>query len=247
MPSYNSSSFIEDSIKSVILQSYNNWELLITDDYSSDNTFEIINKYAYKDNRIKVFRLEVNSGAGVARNNSINHANGEFIAFLDSDDQWLPQKLEKQIMFMIKNDLSLTYTDYSIINENQETLGIFRSPSKLNYKKMLRNDYIGFLTVVFNSNKLGKQFLPQIRKRQDWALLLKILKQIDFAYGLPEVLSIYKKRDSSISSKKYKLIKYIWSVYRETERLSFIRSIYYIIAYPFNYFRKQSICFSKIF
>ncbi len=238
MPSYNSASFISNSIESILNQTYLNWELLITDDCSKDNTFEILNEYNKKDSRIKTFRLDKNFGAGVARNNSIKNAKGQFIAFCDSDDSWLPDKLEKQINFMISNDYDFTYTDYTIISDSKEKIGVFKSPAKMNYSKMLNNDYIGCLTVVYNASKLGKQMMPSIRKRQDWALWLELLKKTSYAYNVGEELAIYTKRDDSISANKIKLLKYIWSVYRDLERLPLHKSLYFMLFYPINYFLK---------
>lgn len=238
MPTFNSSQYVKDSIQSITKQTFSNWELLITDDCSTDDTFSIIDSFKKKDKRIKIFKLEKNSGAGIARNNSIKNAQGRFIAFCDSDDRWYPDKLEKQISFMLKYDVQLSYTDYEIINDNNEIIAVFHSPHKITYKDMLKNDEIGCLTAIYDTEILGKQFMPIIRKRQDWVLWLNILKQIPYALGLQETLAIYKKREDSISSNKLKLIKYIWKVYRYEEKISFLSSLYYTIAYFFHYYRK---------
>lgn len=238
MPSYNSQTFIEKSIDAIIQQTYQNLELLITDDCSEDNTFEIIKKYELADERIKVFRSKSNSGAGVARNNSIENANGRFIAFCDSDDRWFSDKLEKQIQFMLENRLGLSYTNYEIVNDDEKKIGVFISPPKITYKDMLKQDEIGCLTVIYDAEILGKYYMPSLRKRQDWALWLNILKKTPYAMGLNETLATYKKREDSISSNKLKLVKYIWYVYRNEQKLNLITAFYHLTMYPFYYFKK---------
>lgn len=245
-PTYNSVNYIEETIHSIANQTYSKWELLITDDCSTDGTWNLLKQYAVKDDRIKIFRLEKNSGPGIARNNSIKNARGHFIAFCDSDDSWFPEKLEKQINFMVANDYDFTYTNYIIINDYNEKEGVFNSPNKLGYSQMLKNDYIGCLTVMYNAKKLGKHMMPSIRKRQDWALWLELLKKTSFAYGIGEELAFYKKRDDSISANKIKLLKYIWSVYRDLERLPLYKSLYYMLTFPFNYYVKLKKCFQSV-
>ena len=173
MPSYNSSKFIAASIESVIAQTYKNWELLITDDCSKDNTIEIVQQYVDKDERIKLFCLQENSGAGVARNNSIKQAKGRFIAFLDSDDRWKPNKLEVQIPFMSENGYELSYSSYMTCNENGETNGIVVCRKKETFSSIKRDDKIGFLTLIYDVKILGKVYMPIIRKRQDYGLKIQ--------------------------------------------------------------------------
>ncbi|MDY9918636.1 MAG: glycosyltransferase [Proteiniphilum sp.] len=245
MPSYNSGKFISNSIQSIINQTYTNWELLITDDCSMDDTISVISIFSEKDSRIKLYQLEQNSGPGVARNNSIEKASGRFIAFCDSDDKWTPDKLEKQIDFMLNNQVYLSYTNYEIVNENDQSIAIFIAPNKITYKDMLKNDDIGCLTAIYDTTKLGKVFMPSIRKRQDWVLWINILKKIPYALGLNETLAIYKKREQSISSNKAKLIKYIWAVYRKEEKMSIINSLLYTLGYFFHYWKKVKIRIKK--
>ena len=238
MPSYNSQIFIEKSILAILNQTYTNWELLITDDCSNDATYEIIRRYELIDKRIKVFRLNRNLGAGMARNHSIMNSNGQFIAFCDSDDKWDSIKLEKQIHFMIENDISFSYSDYSLINENDELIGERKSPLKVNYNDMLLNNYIGCLTAVYDVRKLGKIYMKDIKNRQDWLLWLEILKKTDYAYNVGEPIAYYRERGDSISANKFKMIKYNWRIYREYEGFSFINSSFYIIRYLFMYLKK---------
>lgn len=230
-PSYNSAKYIGKTIDSVISQTYKNWELIIIDDCSTDSSVEIIKDYENKDNRIKLIQLKENSGAAVARNTGIQLARGRFIAFLDSDDSWLPEKLKKQLDFMLINNYYFTYTSYFKINENNEILGTMYIPSKVNYSQLLKTCVIGCLTVIYDAEKIGKQEFPLIRKRQDFALWLKILKKVDYAYGLQENLANYTIRSDSISANKLNAAKYNWFLYRNIEKLSLFVSFYYFLHY----------------
>jgi teichuronic acid biosynthesis glycosyltransferase TuaG len=236
MATYNSADFIEHSIMSVLNQTYTNWELLVTDDCSTDNTLNLLQEYASKDKRIKVFFLEKNSGPGVARNYSIKHAKGRFIGFCDSDDQWKPEKLEKQTSLMMEKDCALSYSSYDTINDVGDFIGTVKAIPFLNYKIMLRNNYIGCLTAMYDTQKVGKVYMPEMRKRQDWGLWLLILKKSDYAYGIEESLAVYRNRSHSISANKIKLIKYNFSIYRELENFSFIKSTYRLMIFFYFYF-----------
>lgn len=230
-PSYNSSGYIEKTILSVINQNYKNWELIIVDDCSSDYSVQIITRYLSQDERIKLICLEKNSGAAVARNQGIEEARGRFIAFLDSDDSWHPEKLSKQVDFMLKNDYAFTYTQYHQVNENGDLVGELYFPIRVNYHNLLKTCVIGCLTAMYDTHKLGKVYFPLIRKRQDFALWLKILKQVDYAYCLPEDLASYTVRSDSISANKFKAAQYNWHLYRHIEQLSLMQSIYYFSQY----------------
>lgn len=232
-PCYNSDKFINETIKSVQNQSYQNWEMLITDDGSLDNSISIINDFIKEDDRIKLFKIN-NSGAAVARNNSIKQAKGTFIAFLDSDDLWLPKKLEKQIDFMLTNNYAFTFSSYQRMNEEGVLLNnIVTANHKLSYKNMLSSNKIGCLTAIYNQNILGKVYMPLIRKRQDYGLWLSILKKVDFAYGLQDVLASYRLRDFSMSAKKTEMIKWNWRLYREIEEMNVFKAFFYIICNVF--------------
>lgn len=235
-PTYNSSKFIVSTIDSIINQTYTNWELLITDDCSSDNTSEIIHEYMKNDKRIKIFQLNENSGAGVARNTSIKNAKGRYIAFCDSDDMWKPDKLQKQVGFMLNYGYALTYTSYDIIDENGAPKGEIKARPYVTYSDMLKSDYIGCLTAMYDVKKLGKMYMSIIRKRQDWALWLSILKKIPKAYSIQEKLSIYRYHSKSISSNKIELLNYNWQVYRQIEGFSSISSLLLMIRFIIYYF-----------
>ncbi|PJI32571.1 glycosyltransferase family 2 protein [Acinetobacter pseudolwoffii] len=230
-PSFNSVNYICHTIESILNQSYKNWELIIIDDCSTDDSCTVIQKYVDQDSRIKLIKLEENSGAAIARNIGIKHASGRFIAFLDSDDTWHPEKLEKQIKFMLDNQYYFTYTGYRKVDENGAFIKNAKMPKSINYNKLLKTNYIGCLTAIYDSEKLGKIYFPLIRKRQDYALWLKILKIIPNAYGLQEDLANYTVRSDSISANKLNVAKYNWTVYREVEKLSLIHAIYCFINY----------------
>jgi teichuronic acid biosynthesis glycosyltransferase TuaG len=228
-PLYNSEEYVKETIESALSQTYNDWEMIIVDDCSTDKGPGIVQEYAEKDSRISLIKLTKNSGAAVARNTAIKVAKGSYIAFLDSDDLWTPEKLEKQIQFMEENDYSFTFTSYQQITEDGKKFGkVIKVPSILNYRQALLKNPIGCLTAVYNAEKLGKIYMPLIRKRQDYALWLKILKKGFKGHGLNQVLAYYRVRRNSISSNKVELIKYQWKLYRKIEKLTLIESTFYL-------------------
>lgn len=235
---YNAQQFIEETIDSVLAQSYQNWEMIIVDDCSSDLSIDIIKDYMQKDSRIKLIQLTENSGPAVARNRAIKDANGRYIAFLDSDDLWLPLKLEKQLAFMQKNNVTFSYTSYNLINDDGIALGQFNVPDKQSYNNLLKTCPIGCLTVIYDTSSLGKVSMPLILKRQDYGLWLKILKKIDYAYGIAEILAVYRVRSNSVSSNKVKAATYQWKIYREIEKMNIFKSCYYFLHYTFNGLKK---------
>ena len=226
-PSFNCANFIGETIDSILAQTYQNWELLITDDCSTDNSREIISRYASKDPRIKLLNLAENSGAGIARNNSIKEAKGRFIAFCDSDDRWYPDKFEKQIEFMTSVGCAMTYTSYMTCNEAGENTGIIVCRRKETINSIKRDDKIGCLTVMYDVEKVGKIFMPDIRKRQDWAFKIRVLSVCKVAYGMKEPLALYRLRNNSLSNKKTSLIKYNIAVYHSVLRWSWVKSYLY--------------------
>lgn len=237
-PSYNSEKFISKTIESVLSQTYTNWEMIIVDDCSPDNSNEIIEEYCKKDSRVKLIKLEKNSGPARARNTAIKEAKGRYIAFLDADDLWLPDKLEKQIKFMNENNLSFTYSAYKLIDEEDNDLGVFIPREELTYEDILKTNDIGCLTAIYDTEKLGKVYMPNILKRQDYGLWLKILKEIKETKGIVEPLAIYRIRKNSVSSNKLKAAIYQWKIYREVEQLNLIKSLYYFTHYIWNGIKK---------
>ena len=236
MPAYNAEKYISQSIESVVNQNYQNWELLITDDRSNDNTQQIVEEYCAKDKRIKLFINKENGGAGAARNNSIEQAEGRFIAFLDADDQWLSEKLTKQVNFMLKNNYVFTFTAYQKI-ENYVMKGVVYPPLYTTYKKLLGGNVIGCLTAIYDTESLGKQFMPLIRKRQDMGLWLKILKLTPKAYAISEPLALYRV-DSGMTQNKLKILVWQWKFYREEVQLNFYQAIRYFLVYLLKGFKK---------
>ena len=239
-PVYNSEQFIGQMIESILVQQYINWELLITDDCSSDHSWEIIQAYVKKDSRIKAFQLSKNSGAGVARNNSIKHAQGRYIAFCDSDDWWDPKKLQVQIAFMTKNSISICYSSYYTCNERNDVTGLVVSYKKISYKHIIKDDSIGFLTCIYDVQSIGKVYMPSIRRRQDWALKIKLMQKNPVAYGLVEPLAYYRIHSGSLSNNKFRLIKYNVQVYREILKYNVLKAwfVFFMVFVP-NYILKK--------
>ncbi len=215
MPTYNASKYLADSIESILNQTYTNLELLITDDCSSDDTRNILTNYAERDSRVKVEYLKSNSGPGIARNKGIERAKGRYIAFCDCDDRWMLDKLERQIAHMTRKDCALCSSSYLICNENDKVTGINISPKHLTLSDMKRDNKIGCLTAIYDIQRLGhKYYMPAIRKRQDWALFLNILKDCQICFCITEPLAYYRQRNESVSSKKFSLVKYNVNVYQ---------------------------------
>ncbi|WP_227937213.1 glycosyltransferase family 2 protein [Alkalihalobacillus deserti] len=237
---FNCEKFIGETIQSVQNQTYENWEMILVDDYSTDGTLDVLQRYAAEDDRIKVMVLEENSGAAVARNKALNSAKSKYVAFLDSDDLWLPEKLEKQIAFMQENDYAFTFTAYKTMDEFGNDLGqVVQAPKQMDYKGLLKNTIIGCLTVVIDVEKTGVLQMPLIRTRQDWALWLSVLKRGYIAYGYPEVLARYRKVKGSISSNKFKAAKQNFYVYRHVEKLSLPYALYNFIHYVWTSGKKH--------
>jgi glycosyltransferase involved in cell wall biosynthesis len=214
-PTYNSAKFIAETIQSVQNQTYSNWEMIIVDDGSSDKTVEIVEQLSQFDNRIKCFKQEKNAGAGIARNKALTIAEGRYIAFLDADDVWKPQKLERQIDFMLANKVHFTFSFYECMNEEGVLLNrLITAPQKLSYRQLFFCNHVGNLTGIYDADFFGKISISHIRKRQDWIVWLTILKQTKIAFPVPENLAVYRIRENSISSSKVELIKHNYKVYR---------------------------------
>lgn len=216
MPSYNTGRFIADSIASVQAQTYTNWELIIVDDCSTDNTDEVV--AAFSDARIRYLKNECNSGAAVSRNRALREAKGRWIAFLDSDDLWEPQKLEMQIGFMQENDYKFTYTDYRIQLNGTWLPYVYTGPTVVNARKMKDYCYFSTITVLYDREYVGLVQIEPVRKNNDYAMWLKIIKKTP-CYRFPVCLSSYIKHDGSISSgSKLKLIKHHYILWRVAEK-----------------------------
>ena len=239
-PVYNSEKFISETIDSIQNQTYKRWELILVDDCSSDNSYDIISKYIKYDKRIRYIKLEKNSGAAVSRNTGIKNAKGRFIAFLDSDDIWLPEKLEKQVKYMLDKKIGFTFTSYRYMKEDgTKTNKVAKAPYKIDYNGLLKNTIIGCSTVVLDRKIVGNFLMPLVRKGQDTATWLMILRNQKYAYGIEEILVDYRLVGNSLSSNKIKALKRTWNIYRSVEKINVFKSTYVFCFYVFNAIKKR--------
>ncbi len=240
MSTYNSAAFVAESIESILAQTYEHWELIITDDHSSDGTMKILEQYAARDARIVVQCNDTNRGAGVTRNRSIAKAQGQYIAFCDSDDRWLPKKLELQVSFMRSMDVALCFAPYYSCDENNIYLGYISAPRRVSLFSTMCDNKIGFLTCIYDTHVLGKHLLPQQRKRQDHALLLTLLRQCQYAYSMPRPVAFYRIHEGTLSSKKISLLKYNAQTYTVVFGWSTVASYLFLFLFFLpSYFAKR--------
>lgn len=215
MPAFNAEAFISEAIQSVIQQTYSNWELIIVDDHSTDSTKKIIESHSISEHRIRSLYNLKNRGTDYSRNKAIEAANGTFIAFLDADDLWKPEKLEKQLKVLSKENVAACFSSYDLMDENGEELDMkIQALPVLSYDRLLKANYVGNLTGIYNAKLLGKVYCPSIKKRQDWALWLKVIEEGGPMEGIPEALAIYRVHKDSISTNKLEMLKYNYLVYR---------------------------------
>lgn len=242
IPVYNASLFIEDTIKSIEKQTYSNYEAIFVDDYSNDNSVEIIERYQQKNEKIKIIKLKKHKGVSFARNIGIRKAKGRYLCFLDSDDIWLENKLEAQINFIKKNGHAFTYTAFKYINhEGNKISNKISVPPELSYKQALLNTRILTITSMFDLLEIPKRYcyMPNIM-HEDMATWWKILKKGYIAHGQNEVLSYCRKTKKSRSSQKFKSAFYRWKLYRNTEKLRLIKSLYCFSHYTINAIIKRA-------
>jgi glycosyltransferase involved in cell wall biosynthesis len=238
-PSYNSAKFIAETIQSVQNQTYPNWEMIIVDDGSSDETDNVVLSIIQNDNRIQFHKLSQNSGPAVARNTGIKKASGYYMTFIDADDIWFPTFIENNIKTIQKTGIPFVFSSYRRANEQLEFVySDFIVPHKVSYTDILKSNSISCLTAFLDIKKLGKKYMPLIRKRQDMGLWLNYLKVIPFAHGIQETQAIYRIRENSLSRKKSDLIKYQWQFYREVEKLNIFQSAYYMLHWMYRGFMK---------
>ena len=235
---YNCESFIAETIKSIQAQSFKDWELIIIDDNSSDKGLDIVQSYMKDDERIILLQNETNLGAAKTRNKGIKIARGRYISFLDSDDLWKEDKLSKQLSFMKSGEISFSYTSYALIDEDNVDQGEFLVRGKVSYSDLLKTCDIGCLTAMYDTEALDKTEMPDILKRQDYGLWLRLLKKTDYAYAIEEKLAVYRLRKNSISSNKRRAAAYQWKIYRNVEEFSIVKSLYFFIHYAINGFLK---------
>lgn len=228
-PNYNCEKYISETIDSVLNQTYKNWEMIVVDDCSSDSSIKIIEDYIKKDSRIKLIKMEKNSGAALCRNRAIEISKGKYLAYLDSDDLWLEKKLEKQISYMEKENIDFTYSEYTHIDENGNSLNLkAKIPKKLNYLKMLFHCFTGCLTVIYNQEKIGKIYGPNISKSNDYGLFLQVIKKANKARGLKENLAYYRIRKNSISRNKWKKVEPHLYLLNKIENINIVASLFLI-------------------
>lgn len=237
-PSYKSEKFIAQTIESVLSQTYQNWEMIIIDDVSPDNSNKIIEEYCKKDSRIKLIKLKKNVGPANARNEGIKQAIGKYISFLDSDDIWLPTKLEKQIKFMQDNDLAVTCSSYHTIDEVGKQINTRIVKESFSYGDMLKSNHIGNLTGIYDCEKLGKIYMDDIG-HEDYTLWLKVVKKVNNIKTIVEPLAEYRILTNSISANKLKVLKWQWNIYRNIVGLDIFRSSYYFAWYIYYALKKR--------
>ena len=238
VPAWNAEKTIKRALNSVARQSYKNYEVLVVDDCSEDNTREIVLGFVSSDSRFRYLSTKVNSGAGMARNHGLLHAKGRFIAFLDADDEWLPHKLEVQVTYMLKNGCYFTFTVYDRIYNN--IVRRVSAPGKVGKFKILTNNYIGCLTVVIDRNYSGEIRMPDVRKRQDWLTWIELIDRLGPAVLIRENLAKYHVQKASLSSKKVALIEDTWKVYYRYLSYSFIKSTGFMTLFLFKQFIKKA-------
>jgi glycosyltransferase involved in cell wall biosynthesis len=238
-PVHNSEAYILETLKSVQNQLYTNWEHILVDDKSSDNSAAIIKEVAKKDQRIKFIQLKENSGPAIARNKAIELAKGRYLAFLDADDIWFDFHLEDSIRFMEDKKYQFVFASYKRSNTQLKFVhSDFIVPQQVTYTDILKSNSISCLTAVIDISTAGKKYMPLIRKRQDMGLWLNYLKEFKYAYGIQNPHAIYRMREDSLSRNKWNLINYQWKFYRQIESLSVLKSLYYLVFWVYLGYKK---------
>lgn len=244
MPMYNSAAYVVEAIQSVLTQTYTNWELIVVDDCSRDDSVARVKEFCSIDSRISLFKTDKASGSPTTpRNEGVKHANGRFIAFLDSDDMWLPTKLEEQLKVFKESDgsVAIVYSDYEKITEGGERSGrVVKAPAKATYVSMLKGNVIGNLTGIYDTAKVGKVFFQRIH-HEDYVMWLSILKKDFIARNTETVTALYRVRSESLTSKKFSLLTWQWNIYVNVEKTGYLRAIYYYAIYACKGFLKSLI------
>lgn len=239
-PVYNVEKYIAQTIEAVQLQTYRNWELLLVDDCSKDNSAQIIAEYKKNDLRIKYFKLEKNSGAAVARNEALSRAQGRFLAFLDSDDLWVPEKLQKEMAVMLNGESAFVFTAIKMVDENnnliKDTISV---PKRVTYERLLKETVIATSSVLLDKKVIGDFRMPLIRSGQDYATWLLILKKVSYAIGINEGLVLYRKSSNSLSSNKFKSIKQVYKIQTQNEKINRISAAFNTFCFSLYAFKKH--------
>ena len=238
-PMFNAEKHIEQTIASVQSQTYQNWELLIADDGSSDGSVDLVRDFAASDDRIKLIPTTQNTGPAGARNRSIAQAQGRYLSFLDSDDFWRADKLQVQLDFMANSSAQITYSNYQQVDESGENIGgPIEVPERVTYQTLLNSNAIPCLTALYDTKMLGKQMMESVG-HEDYVYWLSLLKSGCSAQGLNEVLAFYRVRQGSVSNNKLKAAGFQWNIYRNIEELSLIRSLYHFSIYTYQGLKKH--------
>ena len=244
-PVYLSERYISGAIESVIAQTYQDWELIVIDDGSPDLSPQIVKSYVSQDPRIKLIQLSENRGPAVARNLGIQSAQGRYIAFLDSDDLWYPNKLERQIDFMKEHNLSLICSTYTTIDEYGEFINTREVKATLCYQDMIKSNHIGNLTGMYDSAHLGKVYMEEMG-HEDYTLWLKVMKRVGSTMTISEPLASYRISHRSISSHKIRALRWQWQIYRHYLELNTLQSTYYLSFYVYHALRKRRGTYLKL-
>lgn len=240
MPSYNAEKYIAESIESVLAQTYGNWELVITDGPSTDSTADIVKKYGEQDPRVRLIVPTKHVGIAEARHISIQNSQGRFLAFLDSDDRWVPDKLEKQVAFMLEHGYAFTYGNYETLNMDGSLTGKnVSNDGVVDYFKYLKNTILGCGSVMLDKEKVGPIVLPADDVNDDMGLWCSIMRHGIKAYPMNKVLYYYRIRNDGASSHRMQMVRSVWKVYRKQERLSLFKSMACFVGYAFNAIKKR--------
>lgn len=229
MPAYNAANTIERATYSVLNQTYQNLELLVIDDCSGDETVKIVNKLQQTDPRVRLLKNKNNSGAGYTRNVGIGNAQGAYIAFLDADDEWKPNKVKLQVNYLNETGCNIVCSWYDILEHQTGSLRQRQAPALIDFKTLIKENVIGCLTVMYSTKILGKKYMPIIRKRQDYALWLELAKTGECIHCIQDSLAVYNKRKGSISHNKFEMLLFNYRMYREVLNYSVHMSILYTL------------------
>jgi len=239
-PAHNSERFLPETIRSVLAQTFANWEMIIVDDASTDSTPQIARRFVQEDRRVRVVRLESPAGAGGARNAGMDAARGRFLAFLDSDDLWLPQKLAMQVEVMLATGVPFTYAGYRMIDENGAIVGRpIRAPQSMSYRRLLKNTAIGCLTVMLDREVCGETRMPALRRHEDLVMWYALLKRGVVARGIAQDLARYRIVRGSRSRNKLATAAHMWKVYRDVEKLSLADALWCFAHYSWHAYWKN--------
>lgn len=235
-PVYNRQEFIDECVQSILNQTFKDWELILIDDCSTDLSVKKINEYILLDSRIKAYFFNENVGAGVARNKGIEISNGRFISFLDSDDYWHKDKLKLQIDFMLLNNIEFSYTFSYKLDEKDIASKILLPPKSVSSFSLIFNNYIKTPTAIYDTKRIGKIYMPNYRKRQDWGLWFNILKKTNNAYCLGVPLAYFRTSNNSLSNNKFNLVKENFNFYKNFLHKNVLTSFFMMILFFFVHF-----------